>query len=66
MDEKQDAPDGFAKLKWQEEKQLRTRPGRFSQERLERKSRREEVPQLSSMARHESIQGVSERGGMVL
>eukprot|EP00439_Symbiodinium_sp_Y106_P079193 s1667_g17.t3 len=42
MDEKQDAPDGFAKLKWQEEKQLRTRPGRFSQERLERKSRREE------------------------
>ncbi|CAE6959040.1 unnamed protein product [Symbiodinium sp. CCMP2592] len=42
MDEKKDAPDGFGKLKWQEEKQPRTRPGRFSQERLERKSRREE------------------------
>ncbi|OLP88068.1 hypothetical protein AK812_SmicGene30668 [Symbiodinium microadriaticum] len=40
--EKQPEAPGFGKLKWQEEKQPKARPGRFSQERLEMKSRREE------------------------
>ena len=42
--EKQPEAPGFGKLKWQEEKQPKARPGRFSQERLEMKSRREEAP----------------------
>ena len=46
--EKQPEAPGFGKLKWQEEKQPKARPGRFSQERLEMKSRREEAPRMES------------------